>query len=67
MLLSEYNTDEVKADERLARAIHTIEKEFSVYIDETYNYFKFLSQIEYLQWVRKEEEKQMKKAKSRRR
>jgi len=60
---SEYENDPDRADKRLARSIHTIEKEFSVYIDSSYNYFKLLSQMEYLAWYRKEEEKAMKKAK----
>lgn len=53
---------EDKQDRNLAYAVHYVEREFGITINEDYSYFKFLSQLDYLNYVNKEQEKSYNKS-----
>lgn len=60
-LTAERNLDPRRQDINLARAIHGVEKEFGLLIDWDYDHFKFLSQLQYLEYYSNVMEKNRKK------
>ena len=49
------------------KSIHIVEQEFNIDIDEDYNYFKFLSKLEFLQIKNIETKREMQRNKRKRR
>jgi len=59
----EAEQDPEKVDQKWARLIHRVEKEFHFLVDGDYPFLKLLSQLDYLHWEAKEIKKQSDKNK----
>jgi len=62
MCAREVKNDEVKFDINFARQIHFIEKEYSFLVYSDYDYFKFISQVDYMTYLNNEQKKREKKS-----